>query len=956
MSGSSDSLDSTRVVSESTNITLDSQPSASSLWRTLSRGRQLGRYVMMRRIARGGMGEVWLAWDPELDRDVAIKLLRAQADDERAGARLVREARAMARLAHPNIVGVHDVGTVDGQVFIAMEYVHGQTLGQWAKTDRGWREVVDVYLAAGRGLAAAHAAAMVHRDFKPDNVMIDEQGRVRVMDFGLAHALGPGPESESQHDLEPDPAESLSLTRTGALLGTPAYMAPEQFRFENAGPAADQFAFCVALWEAIYRQRPFAGPTLQALAQQVQDGQRRTVPKHSRVPARVRRVIERGLDPEPERRWPSLDALLVALTRARTRQPGLWSAIAGLLGAGALVGMVTRSDAPAEQCRARDLASARLWTDAAREQVEEGLLASARPHARETTRRVELELDRWVADWSEVARAACLEQDHLPSELRVSQALCFDRLEDALVATLEVLRDADGEVADRAIELVRGMPDPSRCADAQVLASASPPPEDPELAREVDAIRAELAEVVALREVGRVTPAQVRSAALVERARASGHASTLGEVLLEHAIVLQELGEYEQARLHQHEAFRLLVGAGAFARAADLAEGLVFSTGVKLRRFEEARTWALQAEALLDYTHAGPELEFGHLATLGRLADAEGDFAGAIELYQKALALAERTPGADLMQVGLIHEELGVSQGRLDHLDEAEREQERAIELFERQLGTEHPTLGTAYLNLGNTRYMRGRPAEAKLAFERSLAIYRASLGSEHPFCGSALTGLGAVQLGEGDNQGALESFSAALELAESRLGPDHLDVVPPLNNLGIVQARLGELEAAERSARRALDLVERANGSEHPDMVAPLDTLAGLLARKGDAAAAKLVYARSLKIGETSLGLEHPEIGYALLGLAAANLELGELDEAERDYRRSVALLGSAEGYAGMAAQAELGLATLAADRGESAQARLLAKSARARVEAAPQGEGETLERVAALLERLGE
>ncbi|MFV8755533.1 tetratricopeptide repeat protein [Nannocystaceae bacterium ST9] len=958
MSSSSESIDSTRVVTVTGGTTLDSQPNESSLWRTLTRGRQLGRYVMLRRLARGGMGEVWLAWDPELDRDVAIKLLRSNAGDVRAGARLLREARAMARLAHPNIVGVYDVGAVEGQVFVAMEFVRGETLAQWAKQDRPWRQVVDVYLAAGRGLAAAHAADMVHRDFKPDNAMIDEHGRVRVMDFGLAYALGPGPETESQHDFDTKAVtgESLALTRTGALLGTPAYMAPEQFRLETAGPAADQFAFCIALWEAIYRQRPFAGPTLQALSQQVQGGKRRTVPKHVRVPARVRRVIERGLDPSPERRWPSMNALLVALARARTPRVGVGLAVAGLLSAGVIVGLLARTDPPSDSCRASELSSAALWSDAAREQIASGLLASGRPHARETARRVTIELDAWVARWTEVARDACLERDELPSELRVGQAVCLARLEHTLVATLDVLGHADEEVADRAIELVAGLPDPTRCADARVLASASPAPEDPELAREVEAIHAALDELVVLRDVGRVEPAHERSLALVERARASGHDPTIGEVLAVHGSIQAKRGEYEPASESQREAFHALIVAGAFEAAGRVADDLVFTTGVKLRRFEVARTWALQAEALLEHVEAGPEFEVDHLAVLGALTDAEGDYAGAIAVYRRALELAERLAEPDPLRLGHLHEDLGISQSRLDHLDEAEREQALAIELFERQLGGEHPTLGSAWLNLGNTRYMQGEREQAKAAFERALAIYRASLGPEHPFVGSALTGLGAVQLGEGDDQGAFASFSRALELAEARLGPEHLDIVPPLNNLGIVQARLGDLDAAEASARRALALLERANGSDHPDLLATLDTLASLLARKGDHLAAKQVFERSLRIGEASLGSEHPDLSYALLGLGSAALALGEPAQAEPYFRRMLALVDAAEGYASMAAQAEFGLARIAQVRGDRAGARTLALAARERLSAAPEGEADTLAQIAAMIDELGE
>ncbi len=632
-------------------------------------------------------------------------------------------------------------------------------------------------------------------------------------------------------------------------------------------------------------------------------------------------------------------------------------ALGSVLGAGVLVGVLVRPAPEPDPCQASELAAAALWSDAARDRVGAGLVASGRPHARETNRRVALELDVWVGRWTEVAGAACREHDGLPAELRIGQAVCLERLEHSLVATLDVLGTADGEVADRAIELVAGLPDPSRCADARVLASTSLPPEDPEIAREVEAIGLSLAEVVALRDVGRVDLAHARSLALVERARASGHSPMLGEVLAEHGIVQAKRGEYEPARVSQHAAIHELLGAGSFEAAAQVADQLVLSTGVKLRRFDEARTWAQLAEGLLEYVQASPALVVGHRTMLGLLADAEGDYPGAVEIYRQAIDLADRMADPDPLQLGFLHEQLGVTQARLGRFDEAEREQTLAITLFERQLGSEHPNLGTAWLNLGNTRYMQGQLERAKLAFERSLAIYQASLGPEHPFIGSSLTGLGAVQLGEGDNRAAFASFERAVEVAEARLGPDHLDLVPPLNNLGIAQARLGDLDAAERSARRALALLERANGKNHPDLLATLDTLASLLARKGDSLAAKSMFERSLAIGEASLGGEHPDLAYPLLGLASAAVELGEPELAERQFRRMLLVVADVDGYTGLAAQAELGLARIALDRGDAAQARMLAKAGRDRLtRAATPGEDETLAKLAELLAELGE
>ena len=249
----------------------------------LARGSTVGRYIVLDRLGSGGMGVVFSAFDPELDRKVAVKVLNAgDRRKKKAGrVRLLREAQALAKLNHPNTIAVYDVGTLGESVFLAMEFIAGKTLRGWVadKRDRGeldWRAVLDVFMQAGRGLAAAHAAGIVHRDFKPENVMVDLDGRARVLDFGLAR---PARDTTSSADRE-DPEHSsgtfeVRLTATGAVMGTPYYMAPEQHRGDAVDERADQFSFCVALWEALFGGRPFRGTSLPDLARCVVRGRAR---------------------------------------------------------------------------------------------------------------------------------------------------------------------------------------------------------------------------------------------------------------------------------------------------------------------------------------------------------------------------------------------------------------------------------------------------------------------------------------------------------------------------------------------------------------------------------------------------------------------------------------------------------------------------------------------------------
>ena len=315
---------------------------------------RVGRYEVLAELGTGGMGVVYRARDPELDREVALKLLRpagtTRHDPETARARLVREARAMARLSHPNVLTVHEVGTFEDQVFVAMEYVEGRTLAEWlSQVERPWPEVLEAFIAAGRGLAAAHDKAIVHRDFKPENAMVSDDGRVLVLDFGLArNAEAAALEPEDPQPIDPATFDA-SLTLTGALVGTPAYMAPELYAGRSADERSDQFAFCVALWEAVYRQRPFVGGSLAALAQSVTEGDIRSPIGVGPRPAWLRRVLERGLAVDPRERHASMHALLDAIAehmRPRWHQRWMPAVIGGGALAVGLVLMATASRVP----------------------------------------------------------------------------------------------------------------------------------------------------------------------------------------------------------------------------------------------------------------------------------------------------------------------------------------------------------------------------------------------------------------------------------------------------------------------------------------------------------------------------------------------------------------------------------------------------------------------------------
>jgi len=380
---------------------------------TLPRGTTIGRYVVLSFLGRGGMGVVYRAYDPDLNRQVAIKVvgLRELSDDSREPARqrLLREAQALAKLSHPSVVAVYDVGTVGDDVFIAMELVEGVTLRGWlAERRRSKREILAVFHAAGKGLAAAHQVGVVHRDFKPDNVMVGADGRVRVLDFGLAR-FGESAPRTSRRSLPAIAAGSSEITQAGTVLGTPAYMSPEQDAGLEAEPASDQFSFCVALYEALFGYLPHRGDSYPELVASRADAEIVSPPTRSGVPSRVRRAVLIGLRPTPAHRYASLDALLDDLKpRALTSPRAIAVAAVTLLaiGAGSSWFVARSTAAPmGPQCEFAGSDVARVWNPARRAQL--AVAFAGTPRGAAAAVQVTGALDRWTGDWVNARTKLC---------------------------------------------------------------------------------------------------------------------------------------------------------------------------------------------------------------------------------------------------------------------------------------------------------------------------------------------------------------------------------------------------------------------------------------------------------------------------------------------------------------------------------------------------------------------
>jgi serine/threonine-protein kinase len=899
-------------------LPLSSAPTTASL----SRGTTIDRYVILDYLDLGSKDVVYAAYDPELNRKLAIKIPSSRApslNSAHGHAQLLREAQAMARLRHDNVVGVYGVGTFQEHAFVAMEFLDGMTLARWLRREeRSWREVLEAFVQAARGLAAAHAVGIVHGDFKPDNAIVGKDGRVRVLDFAGTPA---------------------ALTRSEALLKTPSDMSPEQGLSLPPDAHSDQFSFCVALHQALTEARPFAGDDAATLASAVLKGQPRPLPDN--IPLWLKRVIQRGLQVKPDERYTSMDALVHALSsdpevkrRRRRRLAVNVTAFVALAGA-AIFGIVNVARARANRCRGMEGRLVGIWDATRKAALRSAFVATGKSYSAETAERVTRMLDSYVASWVKARTDACAathvrgEQAEKLLDLRMA---CFDRrLKELSALTSLFTRAPDTGVVNKAVDATSHLTRLEGCADTRALEAVIPPPDDQAARAKVEELRKRLAEVKALRESGRFQDGLRIANEAAKTAENLQYAPIWAEALFLRAYLEDATGNYAAAEKTYYEALLQSAEGRDDALAARTWAGLIFVIQERQARYQEALLLAPYAELALLRIGNEPGARARLDQTIGDLLEGVGRYSEAQSRLERSLAAREKLLGPNHPDVASTLNSLAIVFEKQGNYVAAERAYRQTLAICETIFGREHPRVSLYLNNLGVVLRQQGRDEEARRVYERALSIAERALGSEHAQVGRILDGLGEVLFRLGSYDQALAMLKRSVALHEKTLGPNHPELATSLSNLASSLLLAGRPSEARQLFDRALAIHQKAFPADHPKIGEALVNLAAVSLVEARFAEAARLDERALSIFEKALGPEHMFVAYALTGLARANLGLGRGGEARALAERALKLREAASTPAYDLADTRFALArALWASGGDRSRARDLALVAR--------------------------
>ncbi len=954
----------------------------------LNRGETLGRYVVLDKLGQGGMAVVYGAYDKELDRRVALKLLAVIPREDRSQtegyARLQREAQSMARLSHPNVVAVHDVLAMGDRVALVMEYVEGANLRAWLKErKRSWREVLRTFVAAGQGLAAAHEKGIVHRDFKPDNVLVAKDGRVRVADFGIARPSGeePGAQTLSHHalnepmgdELSQQPRHYAALTAAGQIIGTPAYMAPEQILEARADARTDQFSFAVSLYEALAGHRPFSGATLAERAEQIQRAAILPPPPGARVPRWLLKVTARALSARPEDRYPNMEALLRALAAdpaVKLRRASLVAGAALLLAGGG--GLATRAaHQRAQLCTGAEAKLTGLWDPPARERLRAAFLASGAPFSQDAFALADQGLTAYAAGWTAAHREACLatrvrgEQSDQALSLRMA---CLEAKRKQLAAVVDVLGKADARSAERTPKILGELSRLEECADLQLLLAEVKPPASPAARAKAEALGATLAEARVLRAAARYPEAFAVAERVFEQAKEIPYVPLQAEAKMLRANLLADTNQSSEQEAHQALELAESVGADRVAAGA----GIRLTLNSAQPRPDQARHWANFTRAKLQRMGGNPELDGAYHVALGWLQGlGEGDPRAALQTFEAGLRRAEATLGPRHNTTLVLLDNYAETLLSVGEFKRAGEELQRLTTTARAVMGAHSPFLAYPLAGLAQVRFLQGEDAQTAALLEEAMALQE-RVGVDTWSLGQLFAQSAELARAQGDLASAISRYARTAQIADYTFKPTGREALQANAVLWGVRAESGERSAALRELRR-LEAGAQALGDHQALAVVWLE-LGEALTRAGGLAEAEALVGKALASmkarpfderitlqarlaeGRVLLALGRPEQALAELEQARAVLEhvggasnprlavplalegralaaLGKPEQARADLERALTLAAPRAGAWQERAEAKLALAKLLT--AEPERARQLTEEARAELAA---------------------
>ena len=927
-------------------------------------GDRVGRYVLIRRLGAGGMGVVFAAYDPQLDRRVAIKLLRADVlaapGSGRARERTLREARALARLVHPGIVAVHDAGFHRGELYIVMELVEGESLRDWLEpSPRTVAEIIDVFRQAAIGLGAAHAQQMIHRDFKPDNVLIGRDGRVRVADFGLVHIADGGstvtgqPETIGPASVRTTLVPSVPampsgasdavtvapglarlalagtplLTVTGAFMGTPMFMAPEQLDGGAIDPRVDQFAFGITLWSALYGAPPWSeselGPRRKAMAAGPPDE-----PDAARaIPAWLRAIVRRTLAPTPADRFPSMAAVVAALDRGRARKHRVTlavgaGAVAVVLGAAVALGAVRGGHV--EPCGGGRALIGQVWNPARADEVQ--ALLGTRHVDPSRIGPLFIRLDSYARDWAVDHRAACRATriDRAQSEAVLDQRMaCLDTARASMRAVVAALAAGTLDDASRramAIEL----PPIAACSERETLDGLQARPATVDQAKLDDAIAAMLDARLAVYDLERADATE-RSERALAKARATGWAPLISDAALIHGEVLRRRERFDEARPYYDEALREALRGSRPSVQAEIMASLAYLEVLRDRQ-DDAQAWIDRALALVDRLHRAPGLELLVLDDAFAVALAGNDFARARAFAEREVELAGAMTQTDRRRLAdalLDLAKLATAEGRYT---DAVTTLDRAMAVGTETLGPDAPWLAIALEQQIEPLVALGRTKDARAAVERAIAVRRPVFGPDDPLAVELFGLMGSIAQRHGDLAAARAAFEGSVPRAIATHGADSTSTAMAIANLAMVDAEAGDHGRAETGALQAQGIFERKLGPDAPELINVLVLRAYAARGQRRFGDARAHLERALKIATTTYGPTHPETANVEVELAHTDLADGKRSAAIARYQ---VLTTRGDVPPPLLAEAAFGLARARWDQGEHDGAREAASTA---------------------------